>query len=940
MSTYDIINGLNQEYRHQIDQQKVCIVWDTNLGASEEARVDAYIAAHDLNTAHKYGLDLSIAANTDRQLLWDAWLSNLADYIETNQIQAICCSPNCPLTQDFIVHQQESLTAFSTLLASSVSIKRMIESGVSLNTLLSPRNDDQPIKALTIKTLDNTESILYTHNLGLLRDDLPINGYFFNIGGIYSEDFKISSNAPPNIWSTDFNAVKGLTGIKPRNPHNNEPILKIPSWRIGWKASGLMPSPTPQEITDIVNRGKAASAVSFDDHKTQSRITMTLRDRNGQGHCGKGVALGKVLDSIGYTNYNYGFRSNQSNSLAQMPAVDDPSLAHFKKLNPISDQTDSRFVATNTPVLDAEPDPLNSSSVRYYDDASTSVGQKGMRFDTYNGATFPLECFIHFSLFGNFNTNNNLEFYNSAIPSSQTIKVKDGGCVVELTSHGHKISPMALRHGASAALCSYREPSGLSAIMQSERFMFSLLRGNSYALAAFRNQNDWTDEHELWGDGLASPFQTQANDTIQGNKKMKQKLLAVISGKTAVSSPFFLTNGSVGSVSGTSLFPINAGQPNNLNQSKDFFIDHGYELTNQGTGYSNSDLLTQTATTGSGSGLVFKVTSSVAATGAITSYIQNANSGNLTISRGSGHAHGDILTLTGSFTGQSNARLTVRNDLLYSIKFETDDFFGVTPWGSKTITYQGLATDSLEDITDGLIAACKADAGINALFSFVKIQGTNATNNGRFGIRAFYNSAVVNHQTQIVTPVDDSTGLLTQVYIDPTSQYGDAAYASGVPYVDLPTSQSKPASFEYRNDDDQIQFQFGVINVLNADAAAIGLSFPEASRTIFVIFAKDGTDSARLAELTGKQPEVTKMTFKNLQRTDLDDIVVNGTDLKPWVNVSSVYNYSYLNANSGAENRTLDFEVGNIYEVTIEMSAKNLGLTGSKRLVKRGFVNV
>lgn len=609
MSTYDITGGLAKKYRHQIDHQKVCIVWDTDLGASEEALVDAYIAAHGLNTAYKYGVDLSVAANTDRQLLWDAWLSDLADYIETNQIQAICCSPNCPLTQSFIVHQQESLTAFSTLLASSVSIKRMIESGVSLNTLLSPRNDDQPIKALAIKTLDNTESILYTHNLGLIRDDLPINEYFFNIGGISSEDFKISSYAPPNIWSTDLNAVKGLTGIKPRNPHNNEPILKIPSWRIGWKASGLMPSPTPQEITDIVNRGKAASAVSFDDHKTQSRITMTLRDRNGEGHCGKGVALGKVLDSIGYTNYNYGFRTNQSNSLAQMPAVDDPSLAHFKKLDPISDQTDSRFVATNTPVIDAEPDPVNSSTVRYYDDASTSVGQKGMRFDAYNGATFPLECFIHFSLFGNFDTDNNLEFYNSASPSSQTINVKDGGCVIELTSHGHKISPMALRHGASAALCSYREPSGLSAIMQSERFMFSLIRGNNYALAAFRNQNDWTDEHELWGDGLATPYKTQS-EYITGNEIMnnvKFELVAIKGSADMTGSfPAITVAGTGHSVDDIITFNGQAvGSPAAGIKIKVTSVDGSggitaYSWVSGGIGWSNSDVADQSSTSGSG----------------------------------------------------------------------------------------------------------------------------------------------------------------------------------------------------------------------------------------------------------------------------------------------------------------------------------------------------
>ena len=521
MPTYDIVNGLEAKPRLQIDHQKVCVFWDTNLGASEEALVDAYIAAHGLNTAFKYGVDLSLTGYTDRLTLWDLWLSDVADFIETNQIQAICCSPNCPLTQFFIEHQQLSYTSFSTLLASSVSIKHILLSEViGIETLLSGIFDDQAVKATAIKTMDNQEDIYYLQNGGLLRDDLPVKDSGFNIGGIESDDFKYSNYKVPQLWSTDFDSVQGRTGIEPRNPHNGAAILKIPSWRIGWKASGNMPSPTAQEITNMVNRGKTAGAISFDDHKTQSRIAMTLRDRTNDGHCGKGVAIGKVLEEIGYTNYNYGFRTTHSNTLANIPAVDDSSLAHFKKLNPISDQTDSRFVSTNAPVLDTEPDPVNSSTIRYYDDASVSAGQKGMRFDAYNGATFPIECFIHFSLFGNFDTDNDLEFYNTASPSSQTIKVKDGGCVVELTSHGHKISPMALRHGASAAFCSYSEPSALSPIMRSERFLFSLLRGNSYAIAANRTQYDWTDEHELWGDGLATPYSEQSNEITPENKTM------------------------------------------------------------------------------------------------------------------------------------------------------------------------------------------------------------------------------------------------------------------------------------------------------------------------------------------------------------------------------------------------------------------------------------
>ena len=144
---------------------------------------------------------------------------------------------------------------------------------------------------------------------------------------------------------------------------------------------------------------------------------------------------------------------------------------------------------------------------------------------------------------------------------------------------------------------------------------------------------------------------------------------------------------------------------------------------------------------------------------------------------------------------------------------------------------------------------------------------------------------------------------------------------------------------EIRNDNDDIIFQASIANVTSADAAGAGISFPEATRTLLFLTPTndDAKDIARMVALNGVQPAITKITFINTQRDDLADIVILGTDLNPWVNVSSTYNYATLNANSGAANRTIDFEVGNVYEVTLEFSAKDLGLSGTKRLVRRAY---
>ena len=660
--TYDIVNGLDAKPRLQIDHQKVCVFWDTNLGASEEARVDAYIAAHGLNAAFKYGVDLSLTGYNDRLTLWDLWLSDVADFIEINQIQAICCSPNCPMLQDFIYPGIAGGAAFSSLLASSVSVKAMLNSQVTLDQLLTSQFQNQEVKNLTVKTMDNEEGALYLQNGGLLKDDLPVNDFFFNIGGIESQDFKYSTFDQPQLWSTDFDSVQGRTGIKPRNPHNGAEILKIPSWRIGWKASGNMPSPTAQEITNMVERGKAAGAISFNDHKTQSRIAMTLRDRNSNGHCGKGVAIGKVLEEIGYTNYNYGFRTTHSNTLANIAAVDDSSLAHFKKLDPISNQTDLRFVSTNTPVLDAEPNPVNSSTVRYYDDTQVSAGQKGMRFDAYNGATFPIDCFIHFSLFGNFNSNNNLEFYNTASPSSQTIKVKDGGCVIELTSHGHKISPMALRHGASAAFCSYVEPGGTSSVMKAERFLFSLLRGNSYAIAASRTFDNWMNQVELWGDGLATPYSDQSKQNTPENINMNNVKFELV----AIKGSSDLTGG----------FPA---------------------ITVAGTNHAVNDIITfvSASNISPASGIKIKVTS-VDGSGGITAYAW--------ISGGVGWSNNDVANQSNTSGTGINAKLTLGGSVISATPLSFGFF-------SDSITTQ-IAIDP-----DTLSAKLYNNAGVEFAFS-------------------------------------------------------------------------------------------------------------------------------------------------------------------------------------------------------------------------------
>ena len=503
--TYDINSKLYQRYIRNIDKQKVMCIWDSGLGASEEALVDAYIAAHPLNSAHKYGVDFQASDVFDEATCWEDWIKDVSDYITTHQIEAICVSPNCP---------QLSSLDFNYVSYGSVALSHLF--------------GQLPIIAnfMESKKYTSFSQILGDEGQNLYKWLAYTNDYQFEIGtaGMYrdgiSTAFDPDSRLYDGISEPDFEYSTRSIGSMPyltdkTTFRTNSYIVKaLPRWRIGWKKiHSSQPTITATDITNMVNAGKAGEK-SLKDHSKVSPITATLRNRNTSMNPSQGVQLAAIVEGgLGYEQFKFGIDVDNSSDLldGRIDALDAQSgkYAYFKKQTPVANNTSSKFTHSFERIADGDTPPTNSTTLRYFDDFAAGTGNQGVAFTAHNGTTFPIDAFFHYNQMGNFNTGNSGAFYDSSDTSTQAFNILDGGAIFESTSHGHKISPWAIKNGASVAFGSYIEPNEVS-VNQYVRVIYEVLQGNSYAIAHLHYCDAIFNIEELWGDGLASPFKKQS----------------------------------------------------------------------------------------------------------------------------------------------------------------------------------------------------------------------------------------------------------------------------------------------------------------------------------------------------------------------------------------------------------------------------------------------
>ena len=513
--TYEINSKLYQRYIRNIDKQKVMCIWDSGLGASEEALVDAYIAAHPLNSAHKYGVDFQASDVFDEDTCWEDWIKDVSDYITTHQIEAVCVSPNCPqLSPLDFNYSSTNNVALANLFGQLPRIAKHMET--TGYTSFSQFNFNEGGVMYSWLSDDHYDYAFERSTGGIFRDGLAEGNVFTNpelmlCDGIAKPDFEYSNRRVKIPYLSDKVTFKT----------NSYLIQALPRWRIGWKKiHSSQPTITSTDITNMVNAGKVGEK-SLKDHSKVSPITVTLRNRNNSMNPSQGVQVAAFLEGgLGYEQFKFGIDVDYSNDLldGRLDALDAQSgkYAYFKKQTPVANNTSSKFTYSFERVADEATPPTNSTTLRYFDDFDADAGNQGITFTAHNGATFPIDTFFHYNLMGNFNTGNSGAFYDSSNTSTQAFNILDGGAVFESTSHGHKISPWAIKNGASVAFGSYPEPYADSVDMYNET-IYEIVSGNSYAVAHLLTVAGGRSIEELWGDGLASPFKKQSNSRKGSN---------------------------------------------------------------------------------------------------------------------------------------------------------------------------------------------------------------------------------------------------------------------------------------------------------------------------------------------------------------------------------------------------------------------------------------
>ena len=111
--SFDLIKYNKTKRSAAIDPTKVVVVYDTTE-ANELDLVNAYVTARGLDSNHIYPVALGTTYDTSSiDDILTGFLTALGDYVVANDIEAICCSPNCPLLISTLGYQSNGISMSS-----------------------------------------------------------------------------------------------------------------------------------------------------------------------------------------------------------------------------------------------------------------------------------------------------------------------------------------------------------------------------------------------------------------------------------------------------------------------------------------------------------------------------------------------------------------------------------------------------------------------------------------------------------------------------------------------------------------------------------------------------------------------------------------------------------------------------------------------------------
>lgn len=490
---FDLIKYNNTKRSAAIDPTKVVVVYDTTV-SNELDLVNAYVTARGLNSDHIYPLALGTTYNTSTLAeLQTAFLDTLGAYVIANDIEAICCSPNCPvLIGDESFNNQGVSMSGLLALAKKAGLGEALDSikAESIFTLNSPYISDNNNKPANLNTKE-----------GLINQEVT-NETDVTVGGIELDAFSVTGQDQKGQVALDLGRTQDLFG-------NASTVL--PSFRIGYAVdytTGGTPI-TASQITDMVNNAIAMENTTA-YQKDNLGCTVLTNDRTDLFSNGCGALVHHYLQTAGYTdNLKWGYRSDQTGDLS-----DIATNTGISKYNPVTANAD---LTIQKPMVNQAD---TSTSINH--GTESYVTTQTVSFNTHNGTTFPISTGLIYDL-ATMNPSSNATAINTfdSGNAKQVFDLAQGAMLVLPTSYGLRNAHAAIEAGASVVVGSAYEPldSGLGTCVDTIQY---LLKGYEVCAAKAFDTGLSLCPAEVWGDGLAR----LVNDTPVYSTEETDKLVS------------------------------------------------------------------------------------------------------------------------------------------------------------------------------------------------------------------------------------------------------------------------------------------------------------------------------------------------------------------------------------------------------------------------------
>ena len=537
MST-PITNLVKRWNRGTIDHDKVLIVYDSSdtgdsTGTTQEQIANAYQAAWGLALSPR-GYDLSPVNAFNASNAWSVWMSDLADYVIANDIEAICAPTSFGKATAGIqggigIQGNGGTVSAINALGAIKAIKEIVDEFSATELDNSSVADAMDILIDMAPTeLVFTGGVLVTNDI-INSGDHFSGGYSMTspnaqskysgmagvgAGGINDDVLAIDEVSYSGVnFSSYLNATAHALPAQekwtaescyPIDDHARvRSLFYLPCWRIGFypdMPSGQTATPgfTAADCQAMVARSKSAKK-PLAEHLSKNVFT-TANTRKGSQNA-RNIPVSSFCVFVAMCS-DLGFGSAFGYYKGHDTAADLDQVG--------SDSGLSKYTQVEADLFREDGAPAGSG------DTYRGYSSDAIKLFTQNGNTFPFSN--NLLVWSNFIHNSSYTIMDEvyASGSNQAIGLASGAIGADSTSFSNGHAAGFILNGGSAFYGSLTEPNEAEHVNNGAAFFTKLLRGATAAEAALGLNGRQLFFQELMGDGLAQPFylQSTVNDML------------------------------------------------------------------------------------------------------------------------------------------------------------------------------------------------------------------------------------------------------------------------------------------------------------------------------------------------------------------------------------------------------------------------------------------